>query len=153
MLKAPRATAVSRAPPANSRGLLLDSGFQTPANPPPQSQAPDKWLAYVNGGAKEDDARMLQKRIEGDAAWEQRHRNNTPRPSVPGLADADSSKLIETSPQKPVPSVSGNTGLLLDLDINSTYGASPQQSSRLSYVTAVESQKTSYEGSQFSLLD
>ena len=71
MLKAPKATATSRAPTSGSRGFLLDSGFQTPANPPPQSQSPDKWQAYVNGGAKEDDARMLQKRREEDAAWEE----------------------------------------------------------------------------------
>ena len=153
MLKAPKATATSRAPPSGSRGLLLDSGFQTPANPPLQSQSPDKWQAYVNGGAKVDDARMLQKRKEEDAAWEEQRRNITPQPSAPGAADAGQSKLIETSPRKPAPSVFGNTGLLLNLDINSTYGAYPQQSWRASYVTAVESQKTSYGGSQFSLLD
>lgn len=168
ILKAPKATVASRAPPPNSHGLLLDSGFQTPADPPPQSQSPDKWQAYINDGAKEDDARMLQKRkevrtptafiladadcVKEDAAWEEQRRNNTPRPSA-DAADAGPSRLIETSPQKPAPSVSGNTSLLVHLDINSTYGAYPQHSSRVSYASAAESRKTSYGGSQLSLLD
>ncbi|KAF3035692.1 hypothetical protein E8E12_006070 [Didymella heteroderae] len=146
----------SRAPPSNSRGLLLDSAFQTPANPPPQSQSPDKWQAFVNGGAKEDDARPLQKRGDENGAWEEQRRNNTTRTPAPNAADAGrsaASKLIETSPQKPALSVSGNTGLLVDLDISNTYGAYPQQPSRASYASAAESRKTSHGGSHFSLLD
>lgn len=153
MLKAPKATATSRAPPSGSRGLLLDSGFQTPANPPPQSQPPDKWQAYVNGGAKEDDARMLQERKEENAVWEEQRRDSTLPLSAHSAADAGPNRLIETSPQRPAPCVSGSTGLLLNLNIKSTYGAYSQQSSRASFVTTVESQKTSYGGSQFSLLD
>jgi helicase required for RNAi-mediated heterochromatin assembly 1 len=153
MLKAPKATATYRAPPSGSRGLLLDSGFQTPANPPPQSQPPDKWQVYVNGGAKEDDARMLQERKEENAVWEEQRRDSTLPLSAHSAADAGPNRLIETSPQRPAPCVSGSTGLLLNLNIKSTYGAYSQQSSRASFVTTVESQKTSYGGSQFSLLD
>lgn len=155
MLKAPKATAASRAVPSNSRGLLLDSGFQRPANPPPSSQSSDRWEAYVNGGAKEDDARMLQMLRQEDAAWEEQRRNDKPRPFTLGAVNLDlkaSSKLIETSPQK-VLSAAGNAGLLVDLDMNSTHGDYLQQSSQVSYGTTVESRKKCYGSSQFSLLD
>jgi helicase required for RNAi-mediated heterochromatin assembly 1 len=157
MLKASKAVPVSRAPPPKSHGLLLDSELQRPANPSPQSGFPDKWHAYVNGGAKQDDARMLQIHKEENATFEEQRHNSTPRPAADRPAahagSSGSSKLIETSPQKPAPSVYGNTGLLLDLDINSTYEAHPQHPSRASYASAVQSKKKSYGGSQFNLLD
>lgn len=157
MLKpAANAATSSRPPPSKLRGLLLDSGFQTPANPPPPSGSPDKWHAYVNGGAKADDARMLQKRKEEDAAFEKQRRNGTHRPPATAATNAGASasnKLIETSPEKPSASVSGNTSLLVDLDINSTYEAYPPQASRASYASAAGSKKTTFGGSQWSLLD
>ncbi|KAF1925842.1 P-loop containing nucleoside triphosphate hydrolase protein [Didymella exigua CBS 183.55] len=156
MLKpAPNAAMWSRAPPSQSRGVSLDSGFQTRPNPPPQSGSRGRWRAYVNGGAEADDARMLQKRREGDMAWEGDRRNSTPRPPVTAATDAAASpsKLIETSPRKPAPSVSGSASLLVDLDINSTYEAHPPQPARTSYASAAGSGKTSHGGSQWSLLD
>ncbi|KAJ4367927.1 hypothetical protein N0V86_009767 [Didymella sp. IMI 355093] len=144
MLKALKAVPVSRAPPFKSRGI-------------PRSGSPDKWHAYVNGGAKQDDARILQVHKEENAAFQEQRHNSTPRPAADSSAahasPSVSDRLIETSPQKPAPSVSSNTGLLLDLDINSTCEAHPQQPSRASYATAVQSEKKRYGGSQFSLLD
>lgn len=154
MLKGPKIVPIStRRPPPQPQGLLLDSSFQTPANPPAPSGSPAKWQAYVNGGAKADDARMLNKRREQEAAFEEQLRNSTPHPRAAADADAGPSRLVETSPQKAAPSVSGNTSLLIDLDIKSTYGAYSQQSPEVSPTSAAESKKPSYSGSQWTLLD
>ena len=89
----------------------MNSGFQTPANPPPTSSSLEKWDSYVNGGAKADDARMLAKRKEEDEAFETVRRNGV-------VQNGGTGKLIEISPQKPRASVSKNTKLLIDLDLN-----------------------------------
>ena len=142
----------SRPPPSISRSLFLDSGSQTPANPPPPSGSPDKWHAYVNGGAKADDARLLQKRREEEAAFEAYRRNQTPRPDATAGSSA-SGKLIETSPRKPSVSVSGNTCLLVDLDINSDHEVYQPQPSTRAYASPARSRKTGCGDSEFSLLD
>ncbi|KAF2622867.1 hypothetical protein BU25DRAFT_479849 [Macroventuria anomochaeta] len=159
MLK-PAANSVtsSRPPSSTSRNLLLDSGFQAPANPPPPSGSPDKWHAYVNGGAQADDAQLLQKRREEEAAFQEARRNGTLQSAAAaaaatGAGTSTSGKLIETSPRKPSASVSGNTSLLVDLDINSNYESYQPQPSRGSYAIAARSNKTIYGGSEWSLLD
>ncbi|UPX10610.1 RNA helicase [Ascochyta rabiei] len=138
----------SRHPTSTSRGLLLDSAFQTPANPPPQSGSPEQWHAYVNGGAQVDDARMLQKRREEEALFREAHRNGTPQPVV-----TDAGKLIETSPRKPAPSISSNTSLLVDLDVNTSYDAHPLHSEQASYASAARTRASTHGGSEWSLLD
>lgn len=161
MLKpAKNAVTSSRPLPSQPRSLLLDSGFQIPANPPAPSSSPDQWHAYANGGAKADDLRMLQKRREEDAAFEEQRRNNTLRPAnktstaATSAGASTSSNLVEIPPQKPCASVSENTSLLVDLDINNTNGAHPAHaSSSASYASAAGSRKTSFGGSHWSLLD
>lgn len=141
-------TAVKPPPASTSRGLLMASSSQTPANPPPAVGSPDKWMAFVNGGAKEDDARMLQKRREAEAELEQaRHRL-----AALQSTEAGHSRLINTSPPKPHASVSDNVGLLLDLDIDSEYnGYAPQPSESNSSSAGTEA--TMYAGAVFNLMD
>lgn len=157
MLKsAPNAAILSRAPPSKSHGPLSDSTFQTLATPPPPSGSSGKWHAYINGGAKVEDARMLQKYREEDDAFEEQRRNSTPRPPVTAATDAGASaasRLIETSPRKPAPSVTGNTSLLVDLDINSSYEAHPSQASEKSFVGKTGLKEMSYGDLQWNLLD
>jgi helicase required for RNAi-mediated heterochromatin assembly 1 len=137
-----------------SRNLLLDTDFQVP-NSPRQSESPGKWQAYVNGGAQVDDARLLQKRKEEDAAYQEARRYGTPQLAATTATDVDAltmaAKLIETSPRKPRGST--NTNLLVDIDIDTSYRASQQQQSVGSYAGAVRSKGTANEGSEYSLLD
>ncbi|KAJ8106147.1 hypothetical protein OPT61_g9734 [Boeremia exigua] len=145
----------SRVPPSTSRNLLLDSGFQTPANPPSSSGSPDKWHTYVNGGAEVDDARMLQKRKEEDATFEATRRNRGPGVAAAPARDETngSGRLIDTSPRKPSASVSASANLLVDLDINSEYGSYAPQPSVKSYASAARSRKTGNGRLEFNLLD
>jgi helicase required for RNAi-mediated heterochromatin assembly 1 len=131
-----------------SRNLLLDANRQVPANPPLQSGSPDKWHAYINGGAQADDARALQKQREENAAFEVARRNGTPQSAA---APGTTGTLIETSPRKPNSSVSNNTNLLVDLDVRTGSGAYQPQQAR-SYASAAKSETTPM-GSEYSLLD
>lgn len=163
MLKsAPSGAIASRAPPSTSRHLLIDSSFQTPANPPPPSRSPDEWHTYANGDAQVDDARLFQKRREMEAAFEETRRNATPGPSAVPRSSAtpasnagpsNSGRLIETSPKQPAESVSGNTNLLVDLDVNAGYESYRPQQPRSSYASAAQSTKSADGGSEWSLLD
>lgn len=158
MLKTtPSAAARSRPPASTSRNLLMDSSSQIRADASPLSESPDKWHDFVNGGARADDARLLQKRREEEAAFEEaRRRNGTPRSVVGSAADADaasgSARLIETSSRKPAPSLSANANLLVDLDINSEYGDYIPQPTRL-YASAARTTRSVYGGSEYNLLD
>jgi helicase required for RNAi-mediated heterochromatin assembly 1 len=144
----------TRAQASTSHNLLLDTSFQAPANPPPPSGSPGKWHAYVNGGAQADDARLLQKHRE--AAFDETRQNATPRPSATTATEAGASipgRLIDTSPRKPVTSVSGNTKLLVDLDINAGYESYRPRQFKGPYASAARSAETTYAGSEWSLLD
>ncbi|KAH6644260.1 P-loop containing nucleoside triphosphate hydrolase protein [Boeremia exigua] len=156
MLKsAPNGGIRSRPSRSASRNLLLDSTFQTPANPPPPSGSSDRWRAYVNGGAEVDDARLLQRRREEEASFEASRRNGAPQRAATPVAYAGPNtpgRLIETSPRKTSASMSANTELLVDLDINSQYRSYAQPPSR-SYAHAARSKKATYGGSEFNLLD
>ncbi|KAF2677402.1 P-loop containing nucleoside triphosphate hydrolase protein, partial [Lentithecium fluviatile CBS 122367] len=72
---------------------------------------PTKWKAYVNGGAKADDARILQKAREAEAEFLERLQK-AERPAAASRSDM----LIELSPEKKTtePMSSRNTDLLLD---------------------------------------
>ena len=140
---------------STSRNLFLDTNFQAPANPPPPSGSPDKWYAYVNGGARADDARLLQKRRE-EAAFDEARQNATPQPSATTATEAGANtpmRLIETSPRKPAASVSGNTNLLIDLDINAGYESDRPQQLEGSHASAARSAKMAYAGLEWNLLD
>lgn len=144
-------TRAARPPPSTSDHLLLDSEFQISANPPSTSGSSDKWNAYVNGGAKADDARLLQKRREEDAAYEAARFDSANRYSTQANAGESmcaSGKLIETSPQKPHASISANTSLLVDLDINRDYETHLQQP-KLSYASTAGPGNT--KGGQFKI--
>ncbi|KAF9701449.1 hypothetical protein EKO04_000892 [Ascochyta lentis] len=141
----------SRQSRSASHGLLLDFDLQTPADPPPQSGSPEKWQAYVNGGAQADDARMLQKRREEEAAFQEARRNGSPQPAA--RTPSTVGRLIETSPRKPTPSISNNTNLLVDLDFNTNDEAQTPQSARTSYASAARSRAPTDGGPEWSLLD
>lgn len=157
MLKSATYGATSfRAGPSTSRNLLIDSSFQTPANPPP-SGSPGNWRAYIDGGAQGDDNRLLQKRREEEAAFEVARRDDTAHRAASKVQDAGtasvSGTLIETSPRKSVASVSGNTDLLIDLDISESLdGRQPQQATG-SYASAARSGAKAHNGSGWSLMD
>jgi helicase required for RNAi-mediated heterochromatin assembly 1 len=137
----------SRQRPSPPRNLLIDSSFQTPANPPPTFSSPEKWDAYVDGGAKADDARMLAKRKEEDAAYEAARRDGMVQSGRTG-------KLIETSPQKPRASVSKNTELLIDLDLNNGNNeVEPAQEAKARYASAARSSDVQKEQFDMNLLD
>lgn len=158
MLKPANNGATSSRPPP-SRKLHPTSGVTASANPP-LSGSPDKWRTYINGGSQADDARLQQMHMEEKAAFDAR-RSGTPRiattaTTTTAVTDADASvsgKLIETSPRKPAVSVSGNTSLLLDLDIGTEYEVRQPQRPRGTYASAAGSSRTAYEGSEWSLLD
>lgn len=145
-----RAT-TSRSPPSTSHNLLMDTGYQAPANPP-QSGSPENWHAFVNGGAQADDAQLLQKRREEEAAYQEARRNVTPQPAATDVGPSTASgKLIQISPRKPSGSV--NTGLLVDLEVDDSYGAYSPQQPRDSYASAACYKSTRNGGPENSLLD
>ena len=89
-----------------------------------------QWNVYANGGGvQEDDARAIAKLQEEDAQYYAR-RASTPRTSISNTGG----KLIEMSPEK-VATVSKNTHLLLDLDVEPLVPDSHHQITR-SYPTA-----------------
>lgn len=158
MLKTPtNAATSSRVTPSTSRNLRLDSSFQTPANPPALSGSPDKWETYVNGGAQVDDARLLQKRREEEAAFENARRDGLDQSKASNAAYTRmtnaSGTLIQTSPRKPTASVSGNTDLLVNLDINTSYDAHPPQQQAVSYASAARCKGKRHGGSEWNLMD
>jgi helicase required for RNAi-mediated heterochromatin assembly 1 len=111
MLKTvPNGTGGYRQATSTSRNLLPETTYQTPANPMPvrtpdnSDSTTERWQAYTNGGAAEDDARMLQKMKEEEAQH---------LVSAAG-SSSKSAKLITVSPQKAT--VSKNADLLIDLD-------------------------------------
>jgi helicase required for RNAi-mediated heterochromatin assembly 1 len=71
-----------------------------------------QWDIYANGGGvQEDDARAFAKMKE-EEAHDHAHRASTPQTGV----STPGGKLIEVSPEK-VATISRNTDLLLDLDV------------------------------------
>ena len=102
----------------------------------------------MNGGAKADDARMLAKRKEEDEAFETVRRNGV-------VQNGGTGKLIEISPQKPRASVSKNTELLIDLDLNNNDGGEvePAQKARARYASAARSSDVQREQFEMNLLD
>lgn len=126
---------------------MIDSGFQTPPNPPPTFSSPAKWDADVNSGAKADDAWLLAKRKEEDTAFE------AARDGM--VQNSRTGKLIETSPQKPRASISKNTELLLDLDLNdgNKDEVEPAKKARARYASAARSSDVQKEQSEMNFLD
>lgn len=119
MLKSKRGVVVpSRQIPPTAGGLLLDRSFQTASNPQLMHSSPEHWEAYAKGGASIDDARLLLKQKEEDAAYEAFRRNGSVK--LPNKGEG-TGRLIETSPRKPFASVSRNTELLVDLDLEGNY--------------------------------
>jgi helicase required for RNAi-mediated heterochromatin assembly 1 len=117
MLKTvPNGTGGYRQATSTSRNLLPETTYQTPANPMPvrtpdnSDSTTERWQAYTNGGAAEDDARMLQKMKEEEA----QHLASLHDPVVAAGSSSKSAKLITVSPQKAT--VSKNADLLIDLD-------------------------------------
>ncbi|KAJ4984384.1 helicase required for RNAi-mediated heterochromatin assembly 1 [Stagonosporopsis vannaccii] len=156
MLKsAPSAAAHSRQPASAPRNVLTNASLETSAKPSPPSSLPDNWNAFVNGGARADDARLLQKRKEEEAAFERARRIATPQLAAVPIVGAGRSvpgQVIETSPREPAATVSSNTSLLVDLDVDGEYRSRAPQPSG-SYGVAAQTQKTSYGGPVFNLLD
>ena len=102
----------------------------------------------MNGGAKADDARMLAKKKEEDEAFEAVRRNG-------GVQNGGTDKLIEISPQKPRASISKNTELLLDLDLNdgNKDEVEPAKKARARYASAARSSDVQKEQSEMNFLD
>jgi helicase required for RNAi-mediated heterochromatin assembly 1 len=139
MLKSmPNGSTSRRPPPTTTHHVLIDSPFQTPANPPatsrPLENVTKNWGDCANGGAATDDAQYLQKSREEEAKYLEAIRKTTPvagssskpatliklsleKKSRSPIADPSSkaARLIELSPKKN--SVSRNTNLLIDLDV------------------------------------
>lgn len=138
----------SRQQPSTPPRLLLDIGFQAPANPPPAAGLSEKWEAYVNGGAKADDARLLQKRRDQNTGFEEARCNGAVQSATPtsaGGVTSDTGKLIDTSPKKPRASLSPSTSLLVDLGLSDhTYQ---------SHASTAESGKTKAARCKINLLD
>lgn len=148
MLKSvPNGTGSFRQAPSTSGNLLLDTTYQTPANPVPAPRSPDKWHAYVNGGAAADGAAVIRKRKAEEAKFLEASRNTSP------VADqSGSSRLVEVSPEKK--SISGNAKLLIDLDMDAPDIVSvPHGGGTSSYATAASSKRKSTANANMSLLD
>jgi len=139
-----------------TRNLLLETTYQTPANPTPASRTPDnsdstaeRWQAYINGGAAADDVHYLQKTKEEEAKYLETIRNNPPALDTASI----STKLIELSPEKK--SASKNADLLIDLDVGTVTDVSQRQSGikPLSYANAASSKEKNKVKTSFNLLD
>ncbi|KAF3011112.1 hypothetical protein E8E13_011372 [Curvularia kusanoi] len=109
--------APSRPLPPTAGGLLPDRSFQTANYPQLMHSSPEHWEAYAKGGASIDDARLLVKQKEEDAAYEASRRNGIAQSVKLANKGEGTGRLIETSPRKPFASVSRNTELLVDLDL------------------------------------
>lgn len=158
MLKsATNGTTSARPPFLTIPKFLLDSGSQGRTNSPLQSRLPKKWHAYINGGAQEDDARMLQKGRKEDVEFEDSRRNDTLTPAAEvatknGAADA-SQELVETLLQKSTALVSGHMDPLVDVGINASNETHPLRQPGVGYTSPVRSQGAIFGGPEWSLLD
>jgi helicase required for RNAi-mediated heterochromatin assembly 1 len=140
---------------SNTRSLMLEDTLPSPGTskrtvrtdiPTPRMMTPGlsdcttvQWDNYANGGGvQEDDARAFTKMREEEAEFHAR-RASTPQTGI----SAPSGRLIEMSPEKAA-TVSKNTDLLLDLDVEPLVPERHGQESR-SYVAAA--------GACFNLLD
>lgn len=112
---------LSRPSPLIPPNLLPGTNFQTPADPHLTTGSPDKWGAYVNGGAKADDARLHQKRRQEAAIFEATRRNSSAQSATTASSsgNATAGRLIKTSPKKVHVGTSAKNSLLLDLDFDS----------------------------------
>lgn len=133
LLKARPATGapVWKATPQNELYNYTSRPQAAPFTPPVQSssgsaQALDEWEKYKNGGAKEDDARIMQQKQKEDAEF---------RAIMESGVDARGpafARLIDVSPKKRAPRpelASSNMQLLVDVSVD----AEPPPASRLQY--------------------
>ena len=159
MLKsATNGTPSARPPSSTMRKLPLDSSFQDRTSSLAQSGSPNKWRAYINGGAQEDDARMLQKGREEDAEFQKARRNDTLTLATEaaikksGSANA-SQRLIETWREKSTLPISDNVNRLVDIGTNDSNETHQPQRSRAWQKNPAQSQGTTFGGPEWSLLD
>jgi len=93
-------------------GHVTDGRTPCTATAQQSERTTEQWESYTSGGAHEDDQRAFSNRKEDDGRYYTQIRPCTPGAGTCSVGD----KLIHVSPEKTA-TVSRNTDLLLDLDV------------------------------------